>query len=78
LKNCFIFDFEQHLNEPLLLCFLVAPARPPPRKPGGGFGLKPPIPQAERAKTPLPKEVPKPKPGNHLILVVEEARLSYF
>jgi len=53
------------MNEPLLLCLLVAPARPPPRKPGGGFGLKPPIPQAERAKTPLPKEVPKPKPGNH-------------
>lgn len=39
-----------------------APARPPPRKPGGGLGLKPPIRQAEKAKTPLPKELPKPKP----------------
>jgi len=41
----------------------LAPARPPPRKPAGGFGFKLPIPQA--GKTPLPKDVPKPKPGNH-------------
>ncbi|XP_078358343.1 uncharacterized protein LOC144643077 isoform X2 [Oculina patagonica] len=44
-----------------------APARPPPRKPGGGIGLKPPlkasVSQPEKMRTPEPKEVPKPKPA---------------
>ncbi|KAJ7336708.1 hypothetical protein OS493_011930 [Desmophyllum pertusum] len=50
-----------------------APARPPPRKPAGGLGWKPPKPNnihvpPQKMKSPLPKETSKPKPASKPVL----------